>query len=286
MQISTQALQAALARIQPGWQLLEARQLSARAAILQLRLQQDAPQRLMLLWHSARDRGRNPDIARQEYALLRSLSEAGLAAPRPLLVDASAALPFLITEFVAGEMRFAAADLPAFCDRLAGILCQIHSLRIAQDILPASGQMLAADLREMTPEVFGIRAALRATAPHIACNTATLLHGDFWLGNLLWRGERLAAIIDWEDAMVGDPLADLGKSRLEMLWALGEEALDRYTAAYQARNVQLDYSALAFWDLWGALRLAHFEKWSAAQKIPRMRAQYQRFIAAALAKLE
>jgi aminoglycoside phosphotransferase (APT) family kinase protein len=42
--------------------------------------------------------------------------------------------------------------------------------------------------------------------------TPGLLHGDYHLGNVMFRYDRprLAAIIDWELATVGDPLLDLG----------------------------------------------------------------------------
>jgi aminoglycoside phosphotransferase (APT) family kinase protein len=34
---------------------------------------------------------------------------------------------------------------------------------------------------------------------------------------VLWRDGRIVAVIDWEDAQVGDPLADLANTRLELL---------------------------------------------------------------------
>ena len=37
-----------------------------------------------------------------------------------------------------------------------------------------------------------------------------LLHGDFRLGNVLCRGERAVAVVDWEIWSVGDPRIDLG----------------------------------------------------------------------------
>jgi aminoglycoside phosphotransferase (APT) family kinase protein len=42
--------------------------------------------------------------------------------------------------------------------------------------------------------------------------TSGILHGDYHLGNVMFRRDRpgLAAIIDWELATVGDPLLDLG----------------------------------------------------------------------------
>jgi aminoglycoside phosphotransferase (APT) family kinase protein len=37
-----------------------------------------------------------------------------------------------------------------------------------------------------------------------------LVHGDFRLGNVLCRGERAVAVVDWEIWSVGDPRTDLG----------------------------------------------------------------------------
>jgi aminoglycoside phosphotransferase (APT) family kinase protein len=45
------------------------------------------------------------------------------------------------------------------------------------------------------------------------------VHGDFRLGNTIFSAEppaRLAAVLDWEMATIGDPLADLGY--LCMMW--------------------------------------------------------------------
>jgi streptomycin 6-kinase len=39
---------------------------------------------------------------------------------------------------------------------------------------------------------------------------AVLVHGDFRLGNVLCRGERAVAVVDWEIWSVGDPRTDLG----------------------------------------------------------------------------
>ena len=290
MQFSFQQAQKALAAVKPGWELKDAQQLSPRVAKLEIITNRARPQLLILLGHGPRDRQRNPDIARDEFALLKVLSRAGLPVSRPLLVDTSAAIPFLITEFVEGETRFAAADLSAYCHQLAGILSNIHRFNIDQhdlSFLPSQRKVIEENMRETRGDAYGIRSVISASASSLQFNDAVLLHGDFWLGNLLWRADQLAAIIDWEDAMLGDPLGDLGKSRLEMLWALGEAAMDLYTKAYKARNPGLDYSSLPFWDLWGALRLAHFAKWSTDNdRTARMGAQYEWFIKRALAALE
>lgn len=290
MTISFQAAQKALAGIKPGWDLRGFQQLSPRAARLELLAEGGAPQQLILLGHSPRDRRRNPDIARDEFALLSSLSRAGLPVPRPLLVETDAEIPFLITEYVGGDTPFAPADLPVFCPQLARILKQIHSIDIGEhdlSFLPAQRKLIAEQIGKREDDAYGIRAAMRAALPRLRFNSPVLLHGDFWPGNLLWRDDQLAAIIDWEDAMLGDPLGDLGKSRLEMLWALGEQAMRLYTIAYKAQNPGLEYGCLPFWDLFGALRLPHFVDWTAdLDKRVRMAARYKWFITEALAALE
>lgn len=38
----------------------------------------------------------------------------------------------------------------------------------------------------------------------------SIVHGDFRLGNFIWQGTHLAGVVDWERAMLGDPMSNLG----------------------------------------------------------------------------
>lgn len=62
-------------------------------------------------------------------------------------------------------------------------------------------------------------------------------------------------MIDWEDAGIGDPLADLAIARVDMSWAFGREAMEAFTVRYADRT-GFDLSALPFWDLRAVLRQA------------------------------
>jgi aminoglycoside phosphotransferase (APT) family kinase protein len=86
-----------------------------------------------------------------------------------------------------------------------------------------------------------------------------LLHGDFWPGNVLWEDGRLVAVLDWEDAAIGDPLADVANARLELLWAGGAEAKEEFTRRYRSLVPGVDLTDLPHWDRWAGLRLAGFE---------------------------
>jgi aminoglycoside phosphotransferase (APT) family kinase protein len=61
------------------------------------------------------------------------------------------------------------------------------------------------------PEVERVGDWLKANLP--ASPPATIVHGDYRLGNVLLAREapaRIAAVLDWEMSTIGDPLADLG----------------------------------------------------------------------------
>jgi aminoglycoside phosphotransferase (APT) family kinase protein len=60
----------------------------------------------------------------------------------------------------------------------------------------------------LAPGWAAVADALRASEPAPAA--ATVVHGDFRLGNLLATGATITAVVDWEIWSVGDPRVDLG----------------------------------------------------------------------------
>jgi aminoglycoside phosphotransferase (APT) family kinase protein len=108
-----------------------------------------------------------------------------------------------------------------------------------------------------------IREVLETVWPLPQVNEPVLVHGDFWPGNLLWKEGQLVAVIDWEDAEVGNPLVDFAITRLDMLWIFGPDALHAFTHQYQALST-INYSQLPYWDLYAALRPAsRLDEWAA-----------------------
>ena len=251
--------------------------------------------RLIIRQHGQRDRQRNPNLATAEFHLLQVLQQAQVAAPQPYYVDQAAtifATPALVIEYIDGTTEFAPADLPDFLTQAATQLAQIHQLKATQlefVQLPLLGKGFGArpPILDSTLHEGQIRDRLEACWPLAQQNQATLLHGDFWPGNLLWRAGRLVAVIDWEDAALGDPLADLANSRLEVLWAFGEAAMQHFTAAYRTRN-ELDFTNLPYWDLCAALRPAgKLGAWGlAADTEATMRTRHQHFVHQACARLD
>jgi aminoglycoside phosphotransferase (APT) family kinase protein len=117
------------------------------------------------------------------------------------------------------------AQLHLMCYAIAINLIKIHSIdcsKLDLAFLPNQDEIIAEKLQKR-PENLDesldeglIRNTLESFWPLHQGNKEVLLHGDFWPGNVLWKEDRLVAVIDWEDAALGDPLADFANSRLEI----------------------------------------------------------------------
>ncbi len=238
---------------------------SAQVTALEIERLDGRTQKLIVRQHGEADLKRNPQIAADEFKLLQLLHSVGVAVPRPYHLDQSGEIfsrPYVVIEYIEGQPEFAPAHLPDFIHQFATHLCRIHQIdasKLDLFFLPQQEQLYTDRLRARPENVDDsldegrIRDALETAWPIPQSNTPVLLHGDFWPGNLLWRDGELVAIIDWEDAAVGDPLADVANSRLEMLWAFGIDAMQSFTRQYQSMTT-IDFTNLPYWDLCAALR--------------------------------
>jgi aminoglycoside phosphotransferase (APT) family kinase protein len=280
LSIPLPTLQTILAKMEADSTLINAEQLvggaSAQVILLHVQRPDGSTERLVLRVHSEQDREHNPDVAQHEFTLLQTLYEVGLPVAQPRFLDVSGQLypiPYLVVRYIEGQPDFSPRDLADFIDQSAALLARIHRAEKppALNFLSNRAELalwwigLQPDALDAELEEARLRAVLRTTFPLQQANPSTLLHGDFWAGNLIWREGRLVGIIDWEDAEIGDPLSDLAISRLDMLWAFGEDAMQQFTSAYRAQMPQLDYGNLPYWDLFSALRPAgQLEEWAAA----------------------
>lgn len=258
-------------KVNPAAELLRTWRLeggvSAQVTAIEIGFPGGRSEKLVIRQYSETHIRANPGIADDEFTLLEMARSAGVPAPRPYLVDASGQIlprPYLIMALVEGEAVLEPpADIPGVARPLAAVLARIHQIpRDGAPFLRDQYQVFDRRLREV-PVTFDealnereIRAALARAWPPASGNEPVLLHGDFWPGNVLWLGGQLTAVIDWEDAGFGDPLADLANGRLEITMALGQEAAREFTRHYRSLMPSVDYANLAQWDLCAALRLA------------------------------
>ncbi len=271
---------------------------SAQVTALEILQPDGHRQKMIVRQHGERDLKHNPHIAADEFKLLQLVHSVGLAAPKPYYLDKSGEIfstPYLVIEYIEGKPEFAPANVPALLLQLATHLFRIHQIDSSKadlSFLPNLAQSCAERLRErpaMVDESLDegrIRNVLEAVWPFPQRNPSVLLHGDFWPGNTLWRDGQLIAIIDWEDAKLGDPLADVANSRLEILWAFGIDAMQLFTRQYQSLTT-IDFTHLPYWDLCAALRpVAQLAQWGLDDTTERtMRERHRWFVTQVLETL-
>lgn len=175
------------------------------------------------------------DVLR-EARVIGALGPTAARVPKVLAVGDDEAIigaPFFIMEHVDGEVI--GSEMPAIFDNpaqrqklgeeLIDSLAELHSVDWQAAGLEGFGKptgYLERQLRRFSglwehnrtrelPDVEVVGQWLAAKMPE--SGPATIVHGDYRLGNVIYAAEsptKLEAILDWEMATIGDPLADLG----------------------------------------------------------------------------
>lgn len=290
-------LAAVAGRVLPGAHLLNAHRLtggvSAHVHALEVEAGDGQRRTFVLRCHGATAwKAHGEQVTAREFALLDSLYRAGLPVPEPVLLDASCSVltvPYLVTVFVDGTADVAPDHVGTVLTVMADTLAELHSL--PTDTLPALPLQVdpLPELYDFLPplsEHAALRAHLAGATDSAWTGPPVLLHGDFWPGNLLWRNGRLVAILDWEDAALGDPASDVAGCRLEILWRYGPDAVTAFTERY-ARHRPIDARRLALWEVFVGMASRHFmEHWGLSrEREAQMRAQAADVVRAAAEQL-
>jgi aminoglycoside phosphotransferase (APT) family kinase protein len=178
----------------------------------------------------------------REARLLSALRDTPARVPDVLAVNedpTTIGAPFYVMEMIEGDVIV--TSIPPALDTVA----ERH--RIGEELIDSLVEIHAVDWRTAGLEDFGkptgylerqLRrflglwelnktreiGAVESVGGWLAENLpgsgpATIVHGDYRLGNTIFSAEtpaRLAAVLDWEMATIGDPLADVGY--LCMMW--------------------------------------------------------------------
>lgn len=78
------------------------------------------------------------------------------------------------------------------------------------------------------------------------------MHGDLWQGNLMWDGDALTGLLDWDMAGVGHYGVDLCSLRLDAALMFGPEAAAPVLAGWE-RATGGPAQDVAYWDAVAAL---------------------------------
>jgi aminoglycoside phosphotransferase (APT) family kinase protein len=179
--------------------------------------------------------------------------------------------PFLVMQRVAGAVPVGWHDVDeprrtALAEAAVDTLAQLHRIdpgALADDAAPADPPtglaFYARRLERFAPLPPVLRGALWWLARHEPPPVpAALVHGDFRMGNLIVDGPRLSAVLDWEMAGPGDPLADLAWCFLPIWEPTGVDEASLAARYAQRAGAELDAERLHWHRVLGYVRLAYY----------------------------
>ena len=181
------------------------------------------------------------DMAR-EYRVMTALADTDVPVPRTYSLcedETVVGAPFYVMQNVVGHVyrtAKAAADLglprlTTCAEELADVLARLHRTDpdavgladfgrpegyLERQLARWSKQLAASRSRDL-PGIDELRDRLTDTLPPTP--RAAIVHGDYRLDNVIFGADdRIAAVVDWEMATLGDPLTDIGA--LLLYWEL------------------------------------------------------------------
>lgn len=231
------------------------------------------------------------DMAR-EYRVLHAVHPLFPEAPRVLgLCEDISVLgaPFFLMERRRGFLLrdHVPADLPLtpswISERFTDCLARLHSIPLEENGLQMLGKPQGFVARQVQGWAERWRRAATPDRPQVeeliswlerrqpTGSTPSLVHNDYKLDNVLFGDSGITAVLDWEMATVGEPLADLGMTlaywtwvnrpdvraagvpslTLEPDWFSREQVLERYTA-----QTGRDVSGIGYFEVLGVFKLA------------------------------
>jgi len=213
-----------------------------------------------------------PYDASKEFRVLKALEGTPVPAPCVLWVEPTGRIlgtSFYLMEFVEGTVplpwdQSIPADARAEMHRqFADVLAALHTIDWEARQLgflgvpvdrgdPAALELdrcedtLARVALRPYPLLHEVIAWLRVRRPRAP--RLSLVHGDYRMGNFVWRDDHIVAILDWERAFIGDPIADVAFSRLDLAgWcSIRGSMAQRYA---ERAGVVLDETRLSYYGI-------------------------------------
>ncbi len=209
-----------------------------------------------------------------EFALLDLLHRRGLAVPRPYHLSRTGdglGTPYLLLEAMPGQATgqlLAAPDSRAKVLAAARALATIHAVpidavrpllgkaRVDQAALVAEIDSFAEIWRQqsrmVSPTVEAVLEWLKANAGEMP-DGDSFVHADYSFHNILFDGDRVSALLDWELARIGRVAEDLGYIKYA---AQGVIDWAEFVAAYAAAGGKaVDPREVHFYALFGKVWL-------------------------------
>lgn len=234
-----------------------------------------------------------------EFHALKLLHKRSVPVPTPLLLDETGemlGLPGIVTAFVEGApiaLPAQAHRWAALAARAARMLARIHhtpfteadKLYLMDDNIEVAWFIKDGRIPDYMRADRDGEAVWHLVNEHWGRWTPVeprFAHTDYWAGNILWGGDEITAVVDWEEAGYGHPAADVAYCRMGYFIEGLPEAAETFLRAYEA-EAGWALTDLPLFELAASARpMTDPTDWFA---YPYMEAGFRRFLAQAREKL-
>jgi len=240
----------------------------------------------------------DPHLAPREAGVLRALEPTAVPAPSFVGVDPygeRCGAPAVLMGFVPGR-RTVPDDHRRFASELAKAMATIHDVAPpAVDGLPDERLELERIVHDASPNRHGscptpeFWRRVGDGIGDVSWQENVLIHNDFHPGNVMFRRNRLSAVVDWPLAAAGQPASDVAFCRLDTGLMLGLDVADMILEAYEAETGRR-IEDRGWWDLVAASRAeTDIDLWTesyaglADVTVDVVRARFDEFVARATA---
>ena len=226
------------------------------------------------------------ELTARESRTQGQLAGTAVPAPRSLGLDADGAAMGTAAHLM--SLLPGAVDLDRTSDAdlgaLAGLLVAVHAVRA--DPTPRAYQSWAWEAKHVVPPWSSDPAlweagfaVLREPVPD---DDTTFLHRDFSLRNVLWDGAAPSGLVDWVETSTGPAWLDVAHCCTNLALDHGEDAAERFAAAYRERTGVEAQPALDVMDVVGFLPPPGGRAWVTE---PERQARLEQRLRTALARL-
>ncbi|HEY1519617.1 MAG TPA: aminoglycoside phosphotransferase family protein [Solirubrobacteraceae bacterium] len=204
-----------------------------------------------------------PDVAVREAQALSMLGGAELPTPELVGADADgsvAGAPSVLMSRLPGRVVWDPADVEGFLRALAELLPVVHGLDLGRcavlpEYAPYPLRMRRPPAWASVPEVWMRAIDLLEDPPSLVAASGgerRFIHRDYHPGNVLWQRGDVSGLIDWVNASIGSPWADVGHCRVNIASELGQDAADRFLELYRDASGRTD-DYHPYWDISAAI---------------------------------
>jgi aminoglycoside phosphotransferase (APT) family kinase protein len=194
---------------------------------------------------------------RTEAAALRLAVQHGIRVPRLLGVDVERDPGVVLVDAVSGASTIPVERPQARLRALGGFAATLHQIPLGPGPdLPYRDRPIGgvdfAELRRTQGADPLLREAEQRVAERPVPGEPVFVHGDLWQGNVLWAGDSLAAVVDWDCAGAGPAGVDLGSLRCDAAFCFGLKAADDVLHGWE-ECAGRPAEDVAYWDVVAAL---------------------------------